>query len=147
MTSAVTQIAQQESQTFKGESRRITRRYAVRMPVQYRISRGELQSAWKSGQTLDMSVGGIYMGTSEPVPAGSTLELAIEWPRLYHDRPIVRLHVSGSVVRNDGRGTALRILSHEFRYVRATVVPSRRVEGNMAVPLPAPVQRVRFAGR
>src|SRR5260370_10433270 len=117
------------------------------MPVQYRISGGELQSAWKSGQTLDMSVGGIYMGTSEPVPAGSTLELAIEWPRLYHDRPIVRLHVSGSVVRNDGRGTALRILSHEFRYGRATLFPSRRVEGNMTVTLPAPVQPVRFVGR
>ena len=113
--------------------------------MQYRISGGEPNSAWKRGQTLDMSAGGIFIDASEAVPVGSTLELEIDWPGLYHDKPMVRLLVIGSVVRNDGRGTALRIVSHQFRQVRPTVVSSRRAEGNLAVP--SPVHRARFAGR
>ena len=101
--------------------------------MQYRISAGALNSAWKGSQTLDMSVGGILIDTPEAVPVGSTVELAIDWLGLYHGKPRVCLLVIGSVVRNDGRGTALRILSHEFREVCTAMVPSRRTERNLAV--------------
>lgn len=114
--------------------------------MQYRISGGEPDSAWKCGQTLDMSAGGIFMDAIEAVPISSTLELEIDWPGLYHDKPMVRLLVIGSVVRSDVRGTALRIVSHQFRQVHPAVVPSRRAEGNFAVS-PSRVHRVRFAGR
>jgi hypothetical protein len=101
--------------------------------MQYRTSGGGLTSAWKSGQTLDMSVGGILIDTPEGVPVGSMVELAIDWVGLYHGKPMVHLLVIGSVVRNDDRGTALRILSHEFRDVRSAVIPSRHRERNLAV--------------
>jgi PilZ domain len=101
--------------------------------MQYRTSGGEFTSAWKSGHTLDMSVGGILIDTPEGVPVSSMVELAIDWLGLYHGKPMVRLFVIGSVVRNDGRGTALRILSHEFRDVRSAVIPSPRTERNLAV--------------
>jgi hypothetical protein len=100
--------------------------------LQYRTTGDEINSAWKSGQTLDMSVDGILMDTSEAAPVGTELELEIDWPGLYHGKPLVRLLVIGSVVRNDSRGTALRILSHHFRYLRPAVVPSRRTERSLA---------------
>ena len=101
--------------------------------MQYRTSFGVLNSAWKCGRTLDMSVGGILIDTPEAVPVGATLELAIDWTGLYHGKPMVRLLVIGSVARIDGRGTALRIHSYEFRDVRAAVIPSRRPARNLAV--------------
>ena len=133
MTSVFMRTAQQGSQTFEGKSRRATHRYAVKTPLRYRIPGGEINTAWKSGETLDMSVDGIFIDTPEAAPVGTELELEIDWPGLYHGKPMVRLLVIGSVVRNDGRGTALRILSHQFRYVRPAVVPYRRTERNLAV--------------
>ena len=133
MTSAFMRTAQEGSRTFEGKSRRATHRYTVRTPLRYRTTRGEINSAWKSGQTLDMSVDGILIDTPEAATLGTELELEIDWPGLYHGKPMVRLLVIGSVVRNDSRGTALRILSHHFRYIRPAVVPSRRTEGNLAV--------------
>jgi hypothetical protein len=90
-----------------------------------------------------MSAGGIFMNATEAVLVGSTLELEIDWPGLYHDKPMVHLLVTGSVVRNDGRGTALRIVSHQFRQVRPALVPPRRAERN----LPSTAARARAASR
>jgi hypothetical protein len=126
MTSVFLRTAQQESRTFKGKGRRANQRYTVRTPLQYRTAGGAIKAAWKSGETLDMSVDGIFIDAPGAAPVGTKLELEIDWPGLYHGKPMAHLLVIGSVVRNDGRGTALRILSHQFRYVRPTVVPSRR---------------------
>jgi hypothetical protein len=43
----------------------------------------------------------------------------MDWPGLYRGTPIVRLSLNASVVRGGPRGTALRILSHQFRDVPA----------------------------
>jgi hypothetical protein len=132
MTSIFTRAAQQESQAFKGKSRRASNRYAVRTPCRYRISDQELSSDWKSGETLDMSAGGILITTHEAVPVTSELELEIEWLGLYHGKPKVCLFVVGCVVRNDDRGMAVRILRYEFGVVRPAVVSSRRTGKNLA---------------
>lgn len=101
--------------------------------MHYRIPGGVLHSAWKNGQTLDMSAGGLLIDAPEAAPVGSTVELVLDWPGLYHGKPMVHLFLIGSVMRNDSRGTALRILSHQFRDVRPAVMPSRRPERNLAV--------------
>jgi hypothetical protein len=133
MTSSFLRTALQGSQTFEGKSRRATPRYIVRTPLQYRTAGGEINTAWKSGKTLDMSADGIFIDTPETAPVGTELELEIDWPGLYHGKAMVRLLVIGAVVRNDSQGTALRILSHRFRYVGPAVVPSRRTERNLTV--------------
>jgi hypothetical protein len=103
--------------------------------VQYRISGGARDSAWKCGRTLDMSVSGILIDidAADATPVGSALELAIDWTGLYHGKPMVRLSVIGSVARTDARGTALRILSYEFCDVRAAVIRPQRLERSVAV--------------
>jgi PilZ domain len=133
MTSMFTRTAQRESPAFKGKSRRASHRYTVRTPCRYRTSDGGLSSGWKSGQTLDMSVGGILIATHEAVRVGAELELEIEWLGLYHGKPKVCLFVAGCVVRNDDRGVAVRILRHQFGVVRPAVVSSGRAERNLAV--------------
>jgi hypothetical protein len=132
MTSAFLRTAEQESRIFEGKSRRAKQRYTVRTPLQYRTTANAIKTAWQSSETLDMSVDGILIDAPGAAPVGTELELEIDWPGLYHGKPKVRLLVIGSVVRNEGRGTALRILRHEFCYVRPTVVPSRRTERSLA---------------
>jgi hypothetical protein len=117
----------------KVKNRRITNRYTVSAPVQYRAVAPTLESVWKSGHTRDMSAGGILIDPPEVAPVGSTLEVAIDWPGLYHGKPMVRLFLIGFVARVDDRGTALRILSHQFRDVRPVVTRRRRAERNFAL--------------
>jgi hypothetical protein len=118
MTSVLTRTAQQGLQTFKGKSRRHAHRFAVQALLRYRTSGSVLNSAWKSSRTLNMSSGGVLIDTTEALPVGTRLELAIDWVGLYHGKPMVRLLVLGSVVRTDRCGTALRILSHQWQTQR-----------------------------
>jgi c-di-GMP-binding flagellar brake protein YcgR len=113
-------------------NRRATNRYSVSLPLQYRAPDTNLPSGWKSGRLIDMSATGLRIEIPETVAEGTMLELALEWTALYHGRP-VRLFLIGTVVRVDARGTALRILSHQFREVRPSVLHPRRVERNLAV--------------
>jgi len=69
-----------------------------------------------------MSAGGILIEISEAIPVGAKLELAMDWTGLYHGRDRMRLHLIAAAWRADGRGTALRILRHKFRYVRLAAV-------------------------
>jgi hypothetical protein len=101
--------------------------------LQYRAAGGKINAAWKSGETLDMSGDGIFIDAPAAAPVGTELELEIEWPGLSHGKAMVRLLAIGSVVRSDGLGTALRILSHRFRYNCPTAIPSGRTERNLAV--------------
>src|SRR5260370_17486180 len=117
MTSVFMRTAEQGSQAFEGKSRRATHRYAVKTPLRYRIPGGEINTAWKSGETLDMSVDGIFIDTPEAAPVGTELELEIDWPGLYHGKPMGRLLVIRSDVRTDGPGSALPILNPPLRYL------------------------------
>ena len=131
MVTVATSTAQQKMQAMKGKNRRMANRYAVRMVMQYRAKNDEVQSNWRRGNTLDMSVGGILIDIP-PVPIGSTVDLEIEWTGLYHGK-MVRLVLTGTVVRIDNRGTAIRILQHQFRDVRPAVIPSRRPQRSLVV--------------
>jgi hypothetical protein len=119
--------------SLKMKNLRASNRYAVRALLQYRAAIPSLESVWKSGYTHVMSAGGILIYPSDVVPVGATLEVAIDWPGLYHGKPMVRLFVIGTVARVDGRGTALRILSHEFRDVRPILTRRRSAERNLVV--------------
>jgi hypothetical protein len=76
-----------------------------------------------------MSAGGVLIDLPEAAAVGSTVELAIQWPGIYHGRQVVRLLLTACVSRVDSRGTAMQILSHQFRDVHSEVV------------LPAPRER------
>ncbi len=62
-----------------------------------------------------MSAAGIAIGIGRVLETDTEVELVLDWPGLYHGKQRMRLFVWGQVVRSDEAGTALRILSHEFR--------------------------------
>jgi hypothetical protein len=62
-----------------------------------------------------MSSGGIYFETQEPLPKDGRIELAMDWPFLLEGVCALKLVMRGRVVRSDAKGTAVRIMQHEFR--------------------------------
>jgi len=96
------------------EDRRKNRRFAIRLPVRYRLSRRGAESQWRTGITHDMSKGGLVFGSRRPLPVGSHVELQIDWPASAECVCRVNLQVTGFVMRS-GRGrTAVRIGAHHF---------------------------------
>ena len=114
-------------------NRRSAHRYSPSAPLQYRAPQSNLPSGWKAGRLIDMSATGVRVEIPETVTEGTVLEFVMDWTGLYHGKATVRLFLTASVVRVDARGTALRILSHQFRDVRPSVLRPRRVERNLAV--------------
>jgi hypothetical protein len=133
MTSNAIPARQQETTPFKGKNRRAANRYPVETLLQFRISGSEVELCWRRGRTLDMSAAGIFIDVPEAAPVDSTVELVIDWLGLYHGKPMVQLLVVGTVVRYDHRGTALRIVNHQFRCFGPGAVRSRRTERKLAV--------------
>jgi hypothetical protein len=115
MNSANNRRTKSHSQEVKARDRRSAQRYQVKWPLRYRVSQALSKGEWKSGHSVDMSSRGILIQTRERIPNGRILEVDMDWPGIYHDKPMVRLFLIGRVTRADGRGTALRILSHDFR--------------------------------
>ena len=113
--------------------RRSHRRYTLEIPLRYRAANCPLRPVWKHGRALDMSAGGILIDLPEPVAVGTKFELAMEWTGLYHGRQAMRLFLVASVTRHDGRGAALRIVSHRFRDMTPARVRIPRSDKNLAV--------------
>ena len=119
MKSSINQVLR----TVEPHNRRSNHRFEIKMPLRYRRSETVQQSEWTGGATLDMSASGLLIDIPERLPIGGKAQIVIDWTGLYHGRPMVRLFLTASVIRVDRRGTALRILNHQFRDVFASDVP------------------------
>ncbi len=95
-------------------NRRAADRYVLRMPLQYRTV-----AQWLPGHTIDISARGVLLDIPEALPAGTRLEVIMDWPGIYFGKKKVRLFLAGVIARVEARGTALRVLRHEFRDVAA----------------------------
>ena len=133
MTSAIPGTTPQKSQTPRGrKERRANNRYSVKMPLRYRVLSGTSPSPWKAERTSEMSAGGVLMRVREAIALETILELSIDWPGLYHDKPAVRLSIIGSVARIDNRGTVVRILSHQFRNLDGSLLQRSKILMSMS---------------
>jgi hypothetical protein len=50
-----------------------------------------------------------------PLPIDASIELVMKWPFLLHGVRPMNLVMLGSVVRSDSKGSAVRVIRHEFR--------------------------------
>ncbi len=105
------------------KNRRTSARYGFVTTLRYRAFRQINPIASGAGKTIDMSAGGLAVTIGRTLEAGVEIELALDWPGLYHGRPRMRLHVWAEVLRSDPSSTALRILTSEFR----NITPARAV--------------------
>jgi hypothetical protein len=95
--------------------RRSGRRYALRLPVTFKIFRRNLVIASGMGDLFDISSRGAAFTSSETFAFGTTVELAISWPALLHGVTHIKLVLGGTVIRSDEGLTALEIDRYEFR--------------------------------
>jgi len=94
---------------------RAHRRYEISLSVDYKLlSQGRVKCQG-SGQTLNLSTGGVCFQCVDPLPAHSSIELMMEWPFLLEGVCPLRLVMRGRIVRIDGQRIAVRTQRHEFR--------------------------------
>ncbi len=96
--------------------RRQSRRYPVDLEAEYKLL--DALGTWQSGRTRvrNLSTGGVWFETPQPLPRGLRIELAIRWPA---PSGLIQLYVFGQTVRSENDGCAARILRHDFRLQRA----------------------------
>src|SRR5689334_23996706 len=97
------------------QDRRSKRRYPIELPVQYKIMKNYLVMGTGTGNSIDLSSGGIAFTTTSPLKVGSYLELSISWPVLLNQSCPLKLVASGRIVRTSETCTAISLDRYEFR--------------------------------
>jgi c-di-GMP-binding flagellar brake protein YcgR len=105
-----------ESDAIAGD-RRQDRRYEIQLDVKWKLIRRRRVLDTGTGQTVDMSSGGILFDAGRHLPEGLNVELSITWPVLLHNVAPMQLLASGKIVRSTGRKVAIQTVQHEFRTV------------------------------
>ena len=96
--------------TVATRNRRRDPRFAVSSPVTYTI--GQFHG---KGMTLNVSTGGVFIKTDQALPIGRRIQLVMNWPAKL-DVGVLRLEVTGKVLRSTAKGTAVKVLRYEFRH-------------------------------
>jgi hypothetical protein len=91
--------------------RRRHRRFSVGLDLVYRLLAGQSGR----GKLANISSGGLLFQCEASFPKGELIEVELDWPELFEDRPPLRLCVHGLIVRSDAAGTAVTINKYEFR--------------------------------
>ena len=104
------------------KNQRAFARYSFVTGLRFRAFRQAAIVCSGSGQSADMSAGGIAIEIGRVLETGLEVELVLDWPGLYHERQRMRLFVWAEVVRSSEWVTAVRIVTHEFREVAARAV-------------------------
>lgn len=95
--------------------RRQTSRFPLKEEVRYRLIQSRVDAHKGVGQTLDVSSGGILFTTSERLPVGRIVEVAMHWPAQLNGTCPLQFVARGRVIRSDGKTAAVRIQRYEFR--------------------------------
>jgi len=95
--------------------RRLTSRFPLQQEIRYRLVQSRVVSGKGVGQTLDVSSGGILFTTTERLPAGRMVEIAMHWPARLNGTCALQFVARGRVLRSDGKTAAVRIQRYEFR--------------------------------
>jgi PilZ domain len=123
--------------TIAGDRRR-DRRYELQLDVKWKLIRRRRVLDTGTGQTIDVSSGGILFDAGRHLPEGLNVELSITWPVLLHNVAPMQLLASGRIVRASGRRIAMQTLQHEFRTAGVTTEqrnlqsPGNRTPGNLS---------------
>src|SRR5579872_1672076 len=88
------------------QDRRYKRRYALDLPVQYKIMKNCRVIGVGNGHSLNLSSSGIAFTGSEPLKVGSYVELSVSWPVLLNQSCPLKLVATGRVVRSEQECTA-----------------------------------------
>ena len=99
---------------FLPEDRRSRRRYALKLPLNYKLF-NETRITVGSGATRNLSSNGVAFEVLESMQPGKFVELEIQWPVALEGDVPLKLVVQGPVVWNEGDLAAIRITRLQFR--------------------------------
>ena len=94
---------------------RLHSRYPISLDFQYELLNQSPFKQTGSGRTLNISTGGVFFETPDPLPDHGQIDLALHWPFLLNGACPLKLLVHGHIVRTDATGTAVKVMRHEFR--------------------------------
>ena len=97
------------------DDRRDDRRYPIELEMRYKVVARNRAQLHGTGRTMNMSSGGVLFDGDQSLPAGTFVELSINWPVLLQEarRPLT-LMILGRVVRCDGNAIAVKMNRYEF---------------------------------
>jgi hypothetical protein len=110
---------------------RLHRRYPITLKVEYKlINKGRVERVG-TGQTINISSGGIFFEPDTPLPANGPIELVLDWPFLLDKVCGLKLVMRGRIVRRDSNGIAIEARQHEFRTSGARSLRSTTVGASL----------------
>lgn len=95
--------------------RREKKRFPIHRELRYKLLQDSTVIEAGTGNTVNMSSGGVLLALKHELRQGSFVELSISWPVLLDDACPMRLIVFGRVLRSVGGQTACTIDKYEFR--------------------------------
>lgn len=95
--------------------RRTKFRFAIHRELRYKLLERNAIVATGTGETIDLSSGGVAFSIKEPLKVGAFIELSISWPVLLHASCPMRLIVFGRVLRSTERKSVCSVDKYEFR--------------------------------
>jgi hypothetical protein len=93
----------------------MTNRFPVKEELQYRVLHAKSLNMTGSGQTLNISSGGILFTTEDRLPMGRMVELSVNWPAKLGGSCPLKFVATGRVLRAEATRAAVRIERYEFR--------------------------------
>ncbi|HUP04310.1 MAG TPA: hypothetical protein VMU19_09995 [Bryobacteraceae bacterium] len=106
------------------------RRFPLKMDVVYRLTLRGQEGILSEGtsQTVNISHSGVLLDMERPFPPGVAAELMVKWPVAAEEVTPLQLHLLGSVVRVDQRGTAVKVSRHDFERWQGGFAPAAAPE-------------------
>src|SRR4029077_513877 len=95
--------------------RRQDRRYQLQLECKWKLIRRRKVLDTGTGNTIDISSGGLLFDAGRHLPEGLNVELSIAWPVLLHNVAPMQLVATGKIVPSNGRQVAIQTTQHEFR--------------------------------
>lgn len=120
---------------IKPSERRTKCRFALKRELRYKVVDDGNTLAAGTGETIDLSSGGVGILVDQPLAVGAFIELSISWPVLLDENCPMRLIVFGRVVRCEDRLVACTVDKYEFR------TQARKIHVAMPVRNDAMLQR------
>jgi hypothetical protein len=99
----------------KPSERRTKFRFPLQRELRYKLLEDDTIIASGSGETVNVSSGGVGLTVDQPLAVGAFVELSISWPVLLDASCPMRLIVFGRVVRTWENRCACTIDKYEFR--------------------------------
>ncbi len=103
------------------KDRRAKRRFAIHLPVSFKIIRKGLVIDSGKGHIRDISSKGIAFTSDKTCKPRDTVTLVISWPALLEGVTHLKLVAEGTVVRCEDRVTAAVIRRQEFHIQASTL--------------------------